>query len=293
MKTFLITGTTTGIGRITAIHLARRGHRVFATGRNQQALAEVAREAAGLPLETVYLDVTDAASIAAAHDEIQRLTKGAGVDVVVNNAGYGKAGPLEEVSDAELRGQYETNVFGLVAVSRAFLPDLRRNGGRLINVSSVGGRMTFPFMGAYNSTKYAVESLSDALRAELAPAGIDVVLIEPGPIRTEFNNTFIKDVERYRRPDSPYETAFQKMDKVLRSFERFSVGPEVIARVIERAATVRRPRARYIAPFTSALSLYFVRAMPTRLADWVMRTFLGLPRRSRALPSSTERELTA
>ena len=141
----LVTGATSGIGRATALHLARAGHRVFAVGRRQAALEALEREAKGLRLETLMLDVTRAESIAAAKDEIDRRTNGYGVDVVVNNAGYGVGGPVEEVSDAAFRAQYETNVFGLMAVTRAFLPKMRaRRWGRILNISSVGGRLTLP-----------------------------------------------------------------------------------------------------------------------------------------------------
>src|ERR1700733_9145953 len=166
----LITGATAGIGRHAALHLAHAGHRVIATGRRKDALAALAKEAKGTKLETMELDVTVASSIEAAKAEVDKRTDGYGLDVLVNNAGYGLMGPLEEISDADLRAQYDTNVFGLVAMTRAFLPQMRlRGSGRIVNVSSMGGRMTFPFMGAYNSTKYAIESMSDALRMELAP----------------------------------------------------------------------------------------------------------------------------
>jgi NAD(P)-dependent dehydrogenase (short-subunit alcohol dehydrogenase family) len=300
-KTFLITGATAGIGRETALHLARRGHTVFATGRNDAALAALAREAGGLPLQTLRLDVTSPASIGEAHGEILRRTGGAGIDVLVNNAGYGKGGPLEEVSDAELRGQYDTNVFGLMAVTRAFLPQLRARRGRVINVSSIGGKVSMPFMGAYNSTKFAVEALSDALRVELAPAGIDVVLVEPGPIRTNFEGTFVQDIAQYQRPDSPYAATFERLEAVRKSFDRFAVGPEVIARAIERAGTARRPRARYVAPFSQHFGLWFLTRIPTRLRDFIMRKAMGMPARGKAaapaLPASTgpgpRRELPA
>jgi NADP-dependent 3-hydroxy acid dehydrogenase YdfG len=151
-KTILITGATAGIGKHVALHLARKGYRVFASGRNAAALERLASEAAGTALETLRLDVTDAASIEAAREEIDRRTDGHGVDVLVNNAGYGLAGALEELADADIRAQFDTNVFGLVAVTRAFLPAMRRRGsGRVLNVSSVGGRITFPLFGAYTA----------------------------------------------------------------------------------------------------------------------------------------------
>jgi short-subunit dehydrogenase len=173
-KTVFITGATAGIGRTTALHLASLGHHVIASGRKPTELAKLAAEARGLAgkLDVIPLDVTQPDSIAAAVVEVTRLTGERGLDALINNAGFGVLGPTSEISDAEIRRQYETNVFGLMNVTRAFLPAMRaRRAGRIINVSSVGGRITLPYFGVYNSTKYAVESLSDALRYELGPFG--------------------------------------------------------------------------------------------------------------------------
>jgi NAD(P)-dependent dehydrogenase (short-subunit alcohol dehydrogenase family) len=276
--TILITGATAGIGRHAAIHLSARGHRVIATGRNEQILAQL--KAAHPAIETLRLDVTSADSIAAAREAVDALTGGRGVDVLVNNAGYGLVGPMEEISDADLRAQFETNVFGLVAVTRAFVPGMRARGfGRVINISSVGGRMVFPFFGAYNATKFAVEAMSDAMRMELRAFGIHVVLVEPGVIKTEFADRSMSFVDRYRRPDSPYAAVLARADKIKETSDRQAVGPEVISRAIERAATARSPRARYVAPFRARLMLRAVHMMPTRMLDWVFRTAIGLTRR--------------
>src|SRR5262245_55553881 len=247
-QTILVTGATSGIGRHAAIYLAKRGHRVFASGRNEKALAalkaspEVA--ALGATLETVQLDVTDAASIARARDTVHARTGGRGLDVLVNNAGFGVLGPTELISDADMRAQFETNVFGLMAVTRAFVPQMRaRRAGRVINVSSIGGRYTLPLFGVYNSTKYAVESLSDALRVELGPFGVQVILIEPGVIRTQFTERSVVGGASYRGARSPYAPVTDRLDEVLRIGERTAVGPSTVSRAIERAATVPRPRA--------------------------------------------------
>jgi len=189
-KTVVVTGATAGIGRHVALDLAQRGHRVFATGRNEAALEKLEMEATarGTTLGTVMLDVTDAKSIADAASVIRRETGGRGIDVLVNNAGYGQGGPVIELTDEVLRQQFETNVFGLMAVTRAFAPEMIARGkGWIINVSSIGGRVTFPFFGAYHASKYAVEALSDAMRAELHSFGVRVVLVEPGPIQSEFS----------------------------------------------------------------------------------------------------------
>jgi len=273
-KTVLVTGATSGIGRTTALHLAKRGYHVIGSGRREAELTKLAAEAkaAGHRLDVVAMDVTSEASIANAKAEVDRLTAGKGVDVLVNNAGFGLVGPLTEISDSELRRQYDTNVFGLMAVTRAFVPQMQaRRAGRVINVSSVGGRMTFPFMGAYNSTKYAVESLSDALRWELKPFNIDVALIEPGVIRTEFADVAMHGTDKYA--GSVYGPALNKADKLRARMEATASGPMSVAKAIERAISVYRPNPRYIAPRITWLALLFKAITPDWIWDWTMRKF--------------------
>ena len=164
-KTILITGATSGIGRAAAESLAQAGHDVIASGRKQGVLDEL-KAHVGTNIRTVILDVTDTASIAKAHEDVLEMTDGEGVDVLINNAGYGLAGPLDQLTEEDLRAQFETNVFGLMATTKAFLPEMRDRGeGRILNVSSVGGRVTFPFLGAYHGTKYAVEAFSERTEA--------------------------------------------------------------------------------------------------------------------------------
>jgi short-subunit dehydrogenase len=276
-KIVLITGATSGIGRATALHLAKRGYHVIGSGRREAELAKLAAEAstAGGRIDVVPMDVTDEASIARAKTEIDRITDGQGPDVLVNNAGFGVVGPLSDISDAELRRQYDTNVFGLMAVTRAFLPAMMsRQRGRIVNVSSVGGRMTFPFMGAYNSTKYAVESLSDALRWELKPFNIDVVLIEPGVINTSFADVAMSNTDQYA--GSRYSSALEKADKLRARMEAMAVGPHVIAKAIERSVKAEYPFARYVAPRFNLLALFFKAITPQRMWDWTMRKFAFL-----------------
>ena len=269
-KTVLITGATAGIGRMTALHLAKAGHHVIASGRKVAELAKLKEEAAGLELDTVMLDVTSAESIAAAVTAVALLTNGNGPDVLVNNAGFGVLGPTSEISDAEMRRQYETNVFGLMAVIRAFLPKMQeRRAGRIINVSSVGGLITLPFFGVYNSTKYAVESLSDALRYELRPFGIDVSLIEPGVIRTNFEATAVGNLSAF--DNTPYALAVAKYEQMSKTADRFASNPIVIAKAIARAVAARRPSARYVAPRSTNMILWMSAMLPTRVWDWAMR----------------------
>lgn len=271
-KTVLITGATAGIGRTTALHLAREGHHVIATGRKIDELARLKSEAdaASQRLDIIVLDVTSESSIAAAVTAVAELTQGRGLDVLVNNAGFGVLGPSVEISDAELRRQFETNVFGLMNVTRAFVPQMRaRGGGRIINVSSMGGRITMPYFGTYNSTKYAVESLSDALRYELRPLGIDVALIEPGVIRTNFESTAVTNLGAFA--ETPYAPAIGKYEEMSKMADRFASEPIVVAKAIARAVRARRPAARYVAPWSTNFVLWFRAMAPTCVWDWTMR----------------------
>jgi len=290
--TILVTGATSGIGRHAALALAKDGHHVIAAGRRVEALDALAAEAkaAGAKLDPLRLDVTDTASIAAAVREVRALTAGRGLDALVNNAGFGQAGPLETVADDVLRAQFETNVFGLMALTRAFLPDMRAKGfGRVVNVSSIGGKIVFPLMGAYHATKFAVEALSDALRNEVAPFGIGVSVIEPGSIHTEFSDKMVGSlaaVTTDSAASTPYAASLAKADEMEKMFARMGVGPESVTRAIRHAIVSRRPRARYVAPFSANFILAAFRWIPTRVMDALLRAMLGL-RRAPALPQAT------
>lgn len=278
--TILVTGATSGIGKHTALHLHARGHRVIGTGRNQNALGEL--RAAGL--FALAMDVTDEASVERAKLEVTRITDGHGLDVLVNNAGYGLFGPVEMISDADVKAQYDTNVFGLLRVTRAFLPQMRARGaGRVVNVSSVGGRMTFPLGGVYNSTKYAVDSLSHALRMELHQFGVRVSTIEPGYIKTDFTARTMELLGKYvSDASSPYAHSLSGFANAGERLEKLAVGPGSVARAIEHAATSRFPRARYVAPSYNAVGPTLLAMLPTWLTDWFFRRSAGL-----VLPATT------
>jgi NAD(P)-dependent dehydrogenase (short-subunit alcohol dehydrogenase family) len=272
--TILVTGATSGIGKHTALHLHARGHRVIGTGRNEKALSEL--RAAGV--EAVAMDVCDAASVEAAKAEVARITNGHGLDVLVNNAGYGLFGPVEMIPDEDVKAQYETNVFGLLRVTRAFLPQMReRRAGRVVNVSSVGGRMTFPLGGVYNSTKYAVDSLSHALRMELHQFGVRVSTVEPGYIKTDFTARTMELLGKYvSDSSSPYAHTLKAWSNAGERLEKLAVGPGSVARAIEHAATSRFPRARYVAPFYNAMGPAMLAMLPRWLTDWFFRRSAGL-----------------
>lgn len=275
-KTILVTGATSGIGRHAALHLARAGHRVFATGRRAEALASLQEEAGELALETFALDVNQPASIEAAVAEVEKRTDGYGLDVLVNNAGYGKFGPLALVPDSELRGQFETNVFGLLKMCQAFIPKMRERGsGRIINVGSVLGRMTLILQGVYGATKYAVEALSDNLRREVACLGIHVSIVEPGMIRTNFEGTAGQDIGVYLE-DPIYGPAVRTYAEEGEKMYKNAPGPESVSRAIAHAVHARRPRTRYIAPFYNTFMLFLMNLLPTRVADWIFKKMTGL-----------------
>ncbi|MEW6777201.1 MAG: SDR family oxidoreductase [Bdellovibrionota bacterium] len=275
-KTILITGATAGIGRSTALSLAGRGCRVFATGRNEKQLAELAKESGG-KIETVRLDVNDLGSIKAAADQVHTKTQGHGVDVLINNAGYGQFGPLLEVTDEQLRAQFETNVFGLMAVTRAFAGKMvERRSGRIVNISSGGGKMSFPFAGAYTATKFAVEAMSDSLRMELGPLGVKVVLIEPGPIKTNFSGTAVDSIGSKDRPGSPYAKIYAKADAMQAQSDSMSFSPQTVVRAIEKAVFKPCPAARYTAPSFMKPMMWMSNFIPTGMMDFVMRRGIGL-----------------
>ena len=276
MSSVLITGASAGIGRATAIKLAGQGHHVIAAARNLTALEQIKRTAKG-KVDVVALDVTSQDSVDAAQREVGSLVGQAGLDVLINNAGYALTGPLEQVSDADLKAQYETNVFGPMRMIRAFLPGMReRRQGRIINISSVVGRLALPFFGPYNSTKHAIEALSDALRNELRPFGIDVVIIEPGAINTGFGEIERKSMESFAT-GSPYAEQIKKVMAFQRELHPNAAKPEVAAAAIVKAVEARKPRARYVVPFLpNRAFIALAEFLPTEASDAVIQNITGL-----------------
>jgi NAD(P)-dependent dehydrogenase (short-subunit alcohol dehydrogenase family) len=280
-RTILITGASSGIGRDAALALARAGHRVFVAARRMAALEELQRE---VPVEPLHLDLDDPDSIAALVAEISRRTEGRGLDVLINNAGFATAGALAELGDAALRAQFETNVFGLMSLTRAVLPAmLARGDGRIVNVSSVSGRIPAPILGAYHASKYALEALSDALRMELAPFGVRVSVIEPGTIRTEFASRAMSEATRERSSASRYARVYERAAQLEQRFDRLAGGTAPVVRAIAHAATARRPHSRYVAPRSFALMIALVRILPTCWVDRLMQRMFGLTRAQLAI----------
>ena len=279
-KVVLITGCSTGIGRATAERLAARGWRVYATARDVEKIKFLAdRGCMVLPL-----DVTDEASMRTALGEVERR-EGA-VGVLVNNAGYSQSGAVESVPMGKVRRQFETNVFGLVRMCQLVLPGMRRQGwGRIVNISSMGGRLTFPGGGHYHATKYAVEAISDALRFEVAAFGVGVVVVEPGLIRTGFADAATGSMEGAATTEGPYASFNAAVAKAVRDnyergpFLRLGGGPETVATTIERAITAERPRARYAVTPSAHLFIGLRRLLPDRAWDALVSTVYPRPGR--------------
>lgn len=277
-RAVLVTGCSSGIGRATAARLAAAGWTVYATARRPETLSELAAQGC----RTLALDVTDEASMAEAVAAVE-AREGA-VGVLVNNAGYSQSGAVETVPMERVRAQFETNVFGLVRMCQLVLPGMRRQGwGKIVNVSSMGGRFTFPGGGHYHATKHAVEAISDALRFEVRGFGVDVIVIEPGLIRTGFSETAVGEIAAGTPANGPYADFNRHVAAATASvYERGPMArlggpPEAVARRIQSAIEARRPRARYkVTP--SARALIALHAlMPDAAWDAMLRTRFPSP----------------
>jgi len=276
-KAVLVTGCSTGIGRATAERLAANGWRVYATARKVESIRDLGVRGCQL----LALDVCDEGSIRTAVTAIERA-EGA-VGVLVNNAGYGQEGPVEEVPMEEVRRQFETNFFGLTRLTQLVLPGMRRQRwGKIVNLSSMGGKLTFPGGGFYHATKHAVEALSDALRFEVRGFGVDVIVIEPGPIKTRFGDTAIQSLDTVGGQVSPYATFNTVLARRVReAYEgpmAMAAGTAAdVARVIERAITARRPRTRYPVTVAARFLMGLRRWLPDRAFDAFLRTQFSSP----------------
>ena len=260
----IVTGASAGIGAATSRLLHERGFHVYAVARRLDRMAPLA----ALGVHTVRADVTHEADLVALVDRV--VTESGRIDVLVNNAGYGSFGALEDVSLDEARRQFEVNVFGAARLCQLVLPHLRARGsGRIINVSSVGARMYQPLGGWYHSTKYALEGLSDCLRVELKPLGIDVVMIRPGGIDTEFPRVAGERLLTVSG-DGAYAGYARRYAATLTSDAKGLSSPAVVARAIGRAATVRRPRARYAVGRGAKAALLARWLLPDRAYDRVL-----------------------
>jgi len=276
----VITGTSSGIGRATALRLDAAGFDVFAGVRRAED-GERLRAEASDRLRTPILDVTDGDAIAAARSEVEAAVGERGVAGLVNNAGVTINGPLEFVPLDDVRRQLEVNVVAQIAVTQAFLPSIRRATGRIVNMSSVGGRVANGFLGPYQASKFAIEAITDALRKELHPWGIHVVAIEPGSIDTEMWRKGIEEGQEMVERLPPegrelYGETIPKLFEMARKTAERAVSPDRVAAAVERALTASRPRTRYLVGLDARAQAALGALLPDRAMDAVERRFIGL-----------------
>ena len=270
LRAVLVTGSSTGIGRATALRLDRAGFHVFAGVRNRGD-AEDLEASSSERLEPVIIDVTDSETIEATRERIDQVTDGR-LAGLVNNAGIVVAGPLETLDLDGLRRQLEVNVTGQVAVTQAFLPELRAAKGRIVLMASVGGRMSLPYLSPYHASKFALEAIGDALRMEMSQFGVEVSIIEPGAIATPFWGKGTEQVNQVLAAMSPeqrnlYEAPAKAAAEGARKAEKRGISPDRVAEAVEHALTAGRPKTRYLVGIDARAQAALRRFLPDRLLD--------------------------
>ncbi len=280
----VITGASTGIGAACARHLDRLGFTVWAGVRSHGDGEALARTASPR-LRALLLDVTDPASIAEARRTIAEGTGGSGLAALVNNAGISVAGPLELLPLAEVRTQFEVNVIGALAVTQALLPLLRSARGRIVNISSIAGLAATPFLGAYCGSKFALEAMSDALRLELAPWGIQVSLVEPGAIQSQIWQRATMSATRTLGGVAPealalYAQPLSRLHEVMAGAAARAIPADVVADVVARAILASCPRTRYLVGKDARFRALLKRILPDRVQDRLLAWFMGIPHRA-------------
>jgi NAD(P)-dependent dehydrogenase (short-subunit alcohol dehydrogenase family) len=271
-KVAIVTGASSGIGEATAKRLLESGYIVYAGARRTEKMLGL--ESAGAI--TNQLDVTDPNSIERFVSKV--ITERRQIDVLINNAGYGSYGAVEDVSPDEARRQFDVNLFGLAAMTNAVLPSMRgRQTGTVIHIGSVGGKLWSIMGGWYQASKYALEGLSDCTRNELRPFGIDVVLIEPGGIRSEWRDQVIKGIKQ-TSGSGPYKKISEAAVKFFEGVESMEAGPEVVADAVLTACSSKRPKARYVVPGNAKIMLFMKALLSDRMFDKIWGRFMGIPK---------------
>ena len=271
-RAVLTTGANSGIGLSTVIELARRGFRSYGSVRSEAKAEAVARAAAdaGVQVHTVLMDVTDA-------ERCEQVMSTLRLYGLVNNAGYGMIGAVEDVDDDEARQMLEAMVIAPMRLARLALPAMReQGGGRIVNVSSIAGLTTSPFAGWYTAVKHALEAVSDALRMEVARDGVKVVLVEPGGFRTDIWDDFEKDLARRAESGSRFMDAYRRSMQATRMAEPLMGNPQMCARIIARAMSSPNPRARYLVGMDAQMINLAEQLTPTAVKDRVSRFALGI-----------------
>ncbi len=280
VKSVLVTGASTGIGRASALRMDAAGWRVFASVRREED-GEGLKRAASEHLVPLILDVTDAEQLAAASERIAAAVGAAGLDGLVNNAGIAVMAPLETVALDDLRHQLEVNLISQVAVTQALLPQIRSAGGRIVFISSIGGRMAMPFGAPYHASKYGIEAVADCLRQELRPWGIGVSAIEPGSIDTPIweRGEERADAAAERAPaaqEDLYGGAIESFRAAVRRTAARGIPPEKVANAVLHALSARRPRTRYLVGADARGQALLKRVSPDRLMDRIVARAMGL-----------------
>jgi len=283
-RAVLVTGASSGIGRATALDLARRGYRVFA-GVRRDADAESLRAAAPSGIECVLLDVTEAESRARARAQLEAAVGDNGLHGLVNNAGVSLSGPIEAVDLDVMRNQFEVNVIAVVAMIQTFTPLLRKARGRIVNVSSMGGFVSAPFHGPYCATKFALEAITDSLRHELRPFQMEVSLIQPGSVDTQIwakGTEFSRQVIEQFSPETRalYGEAATRSLRAAHSTAARAVSPDVVAALIAHALSAKRPKTRYVAGADARLVKVLRWMLPDRALDYCVQLALRADSRS-------------
>jgi NAD(P)-dependent dehydrogenase (short-subunit alcohol dehydrogenase family) len=264
----LVTGASTGIGRATALYLDKKGYRVFAGVRKQADAKSLAEEGSD-NLTPITIDVTKERSIKAAKDKVSRAVGKNGLAGLVNNAGVGDGGPVETMDLDVLRNVLEVNLVGQVAVTQAFLPQIRKVPGTIVFIASIGGRIASPFMSPYNTSKFAVEALGESLRQEVAPWGIDVAVVEPGSIDTPIWKKGAETIEDQFAKMPPntkrlYGKQLKRMDEVLTETANRGIAPEKVAKVIHTAISSENPKHRYLVGRDAKIAARLKGTLPDR-----------------------------
>ncbi len=276
-KVILITGATSGIGEAIARQAATHKAKLVLAAR-REGILETLKDIVEKQGSQALIVPTNMANT----DEVKALADHAlshfgPVDILVNNAGFGQMGPVEEIAEDAVRYQFDVNVFGLLTLTQALLPSMRqRRQGRIINISSVAGQISMPFSGIYNATKHALEALSDSLRVEVAPFGLHVSVIEPGPVDTEFFQVAKEKTAAVVNPEGPYKVVLDSMESMAGSVSGIAWTSEQVAEVVLQAMTDKDPAARYTAFTGGKLGLSLMRALPSALADKMWVKMFGL-----------------
>ena len=277
MRSVLVTGASTGIGRATALRLDASGWRVFAGVRREED-AEALRQAGGANLQPLILDITESEQIAAAAERV-RTDAGGRLDGLVNNAGVAIPSPLETIPIEDFRRQIEINLTAQVAVTQALLPALRAARGRIVFLSSIGGLQAFPFTGAYHAAKFGIEAVGDVFRQELRPWGISVSVVEPGSIDTpiwERGERMVEDIGGAEQRDALYGKRIEGYRQAIKELAERGIPPEKVAKVIEHALSASRPRTRYLVGLDAQVQARLKPLIPTRLFDRIVVRMMHL-----------------